>query len=95
MTEKHCAGCENACPISALSCAKGRELNGIKVDPNRKSETLAQMFIRVGADAKRVGAELVEWEMSEDMLLDCLNLEQRNQFQEILETLDAHWKKNY
>lgn len=95
MSEKHCTGCENQCPISALSCAKGRALNGIVVDPNRKTETLAQKLIRVGADAKRIGAELVEWEMSEDMLLDCLDMEKKNQLAEILDILDENWKKHY
>lgn len=94
MTEKHCTGCENACPISALSCDKGRALNGIATGV-KLSETLAKKLIRVGADAKRIGADLVDWEMSEDMLLDCLDMEKKNQLNEILNILDNNWKKHY
>lgn len=94
MTEKHCTGCENACPISALSCDKGRVLNGIATGV-KLSETLAKKLIRVGADAKRIGADLVDWEMSEDMLLDCLDMEKKNQLNEILNILDNNWKKHY
>lgn len=94
MAEKHCTGCENACPISTLSCDRGRELNGIVIE-TRNTETLAQKLIRVGAEAKRIGAELVEWDMSEDMLVDCINLEQKNQLSAILDILDTDWKKHY
>ncbi len=43
-TEEHCTGCENACPINALSCAKGRALHGIAETATK--ETLVRKLIR-------------------------------------------------
>lgn len=92
-TEEHCTGCENACPVNALSCAKGRALHGIK--ETTAKEPLVQKFIRCGARAAQIADDLDSYGLEEDLVINGLTSEKQEQLSEILDSLDALWKKNF
>lgn len=92
-TEEHCTGCENACPINALSCAKGRALHGIAETATK--ETLVRKLIRCGARAGQIADDLDSWGLEEDMVINGLNSEQQTQLSDALDKLDELWKKNF
>ena len=81
-TEEHCTGCENACPINALSCAKGRALHGIAETATK--ETLVRKLIRCGARAGQIADDLDSWGLEEDMVINGLNSEQQTQLSDAL-----------
>ena len=82
-TEEHCTGCENACPINALSCAKGRALHGIAETATK--ETLVRKLIRCGARAGQIADDLDSWGLEEDMVINGLNSEQQTQLSDALD----------
>lgn len=92
-TEAHCTGCENACPVSALSCAKGRALHGIA--ETTAKESLVQKLIRCGARAGQIADELDSYGLEEDMIINGLSSDKQSQLAEILDSLDGLWKKNF
>ena len=92
-TEEHCTGCENACPINALSCARGRALHGIAETATK--ETLVRKLIRCGARAGQIADDLDSWGLEEDMVINGLNSEQQTQLSDALDKLDELWKKNF
>lgn len=92
-TEAHCTGCENACPVSALSCAKGRALHGIQEAGTK--ESLVQKLIRCGARAGQIADDLDSYGLEEDMVINGLTSEMQSQLSNILDELDALWKKNF
>ena len=92
---KVCQGCVNACPLEALSCDKGRALNGIVIEKKEARETLVRKLVRLGAEADRIGQELNEYGMNEIMILDCLESDKREQLDAILDTLSDYWSKHY
>ena len=73
-TEEHCTGCENACPVNALSCAKGRALHGIAETATK--ETLVRNLISCGAPAGQNAEHLDSRGQEEDMVINGLNSEQ-------------------
>lgn len=92
-TEAHCTGCENACPVNALSCAKGRALHGIAEAGSK--ESLVQKLIRCGARAGQIADDLDSYGLEEDMVINGLTGEMQTQLSDILDALDALWKKNF
>lgn len=92
-TEAHCSGCENACPVNALSCAKGRALHGIA--ETKAKESLTQKLIRCGVRAAQIADELDSYGLEEDMVINGLNSEMQTHLSEALDTLDTLWKKNF
>lgn len=92
-TEAHCPGCENACPINALSCAKGRALHGISEAGTK--ESLVQKLIRCGVRARQIADDLDSYGLEEDMVINGLTSEMQTQLSAILDELDLLWKKNF
>ncbi len=92
-TEIHCPGCENACPVNALSCAKGRALHGIPEAGSK--ESLVQKLIRCGARAGQIADDLDSYGLEEDMAINGLTGEMQTQLSDILDALDSLWKKNF
>lgn len=94
--EAHCNQCRNACPITNLSCKKGRTFYGLPdASTIEIKESLVQKLIRTGKRCDALNNDLLGWGIEEGMLLNALNGQQQAQLYEILDILENRWKTDF